>query len=588
MIMEFPEPQDSWWRPNLKSKDFDVVGDAYDDTSYRRLEKEWEKDITPGPYLLWVKSLSESGWLHLRPLADFMFVGATPQRWKDIDPGKGPEQDKATTSGDEMQRRIDERRRRFRKTRVCVLDYSAIEVRPKPLETAEALTECLNDGVADNVDFRLFVVEDLSRENIEALGQKYEIDPDFFRAHIMDYAWYNVRDRWRNPPLLDIESRHQNWVQLRYVTARYFDNTENDNKRENVMFKDAAEEAASFNILRRLDDDLSNKSYWDKEGAIVGTTRSRATFWLQPSSPQRRTRVGILLLDPTLTKGFPLWRGRRTLWSTPKYGEAPPKGPPLQHDNLFEHFVFWAQQTHLFPNCRSEHVSKVHVPMQVLLHFIASEWLTMSDYIKARLSQLDWEIVKPQFFGRGKKGVNDMLEKLHMWRRLVPLYREMITETIRHIDQFSGRMQEPVQHCEDADEQHKHTHMLISHYKVDLVNVKSQLEEYQNRIDQITSVVTAVISIDNSRRGLQDNRNIGRLTWLATLFIPLSLVAGVLSMQDDVSSISGYTFKVYFGTAVPLSIVVAIVAVTLSLRSSTRDLQRLKKAVSSLLGPTAR
>lgn len=195
----------------------------------------------------------------------------------------------------------------------------------------------------------------------------------------------------------------------------------------------------------------------------------------------------------------------------------------------------------------------------------------MSDYIKARLNQLDWEIVKPEFFGRGKKGVNDMLEKLHMWRRLVPLYREMVSETIRHVDQFSGRIQVPMASCKSTDDEQ---HMLISHYKLDLAHVKSQLEEYQNRIDQITSVVTAVISIDNSRRGLQDNRNIGRLTWLATFFIPLSLVAGILSMQSDVRDISRNTFKVYFATSLPLGVVIAVAALTLSLsRSVTRLLK---------------
>lgn len=108
----------------------------------------------------------------------------------------------------------------------------------------------------------------------------------------MDFAWQNVRDRWRNPPLLDIISRHQNWVQLRYVTARYFDANEKNSQKEKSSFTKAAEEADSFNILRRVDDDLSNKSYWDKEGAIVGLTRSRATFWLQPRSSQQSPAVG--------------------------------------------------------------------------------------------------------------------------------------------------------------------------------------------------------------------------------------------------------------------------------------------------------
>jgi hypothetical protein len=105
----------------------------------------------------------------------------------------------------------------------------------------------------------------------------------------VDYAWYNVRDRWRDPPDLDVVrrrqvGRRQNWIQARYVTARYFDTTEE--------FKAAANEAKKFNVLRRPDDDLSNQAWWDEKGAIVGLTRSRATFFLQSNHTQRPTAVG--------------------------------------------------------------------------------------------------------------------------------------------------------------------------------------------------------------------------------------------------------------------------------------------------------
>ncbi|KAJ2999171.1 hypothetical protein NUW58_g85 [Xylaria curta] len=562
------EGVDSWWRPELKSNQYDVFGDAYNDVMYKALVQAWHAT----PYLNWVKRLSESGWIHLRLLADFMFIGATPQRWGDLDPKRGSDQELPT--GDDIERRTAERKRRVAKTKVCVLDYHSEEVKKELFTSAEKLKTSLGSDIPDEVEFRLYVVEDLSRDVIEALGQKFKIEPDFFRAHIVDFAWYNVRDRWRNPPLLDIVSRHQNWMQLRYVTARYFDIDEKGVS----SFTKASEEAASFNILRRVDDDLSNKSYWDKEGAIVGLTRSRATFWLQPEK-DKHSRVGILLLDPTVTKGVPLWRGHRTLWSTPKHGQEVPSRPP-DIDNSFENFIFWAQQTGLYPNCTVDHPSKTIVPLQVLMHFVCSEWLTMSDYIKTRLNQLDWEIVKPKFFGLGKKGVDNMLEKLHMWRRLVPLYREMVSETIRHIDQFSDRIQKnPTTLCGSSDEGQ---HQSLNHYKLDLSHVKSQLEEYQNRIDQITSVVTAVISIDNSRRSLQDNRNIGRLTWLATFFIPLSLIAGILSMQSDVGEISSHTFTVYFATSIPLIVVIAVAALTLSLsRSLAQNLASVKRLLWS-------
>ncbi|KAI3336859.1 hypothetical protein HD806DRAFT_19871 [Xylariaceae sp. AK1471] len=623
---------DSWFRPELKADSYDIFGDAYDDDrKYNDHAGQWAIDLETFPYLAWVKRLSESGRTHLRLLADFMSIGAVPQRWDNINPDPRP------LSCAEISDRIDDRRRRVEKTNVCILDYHTNVVNETKITSAQDLREELKIGVPDGrVQFRLYVVEDLSRDVIEALGQKLHnlimrftktvtdppyttvrIEPDFFRAHIMDFAWYNVRDRWRDPPLLDIVSHRQNWMQLRYVTARYFD--ANEKEKDNVDFQHAAKEAFSFNILRRVDDDLSNKSVWDKPKAIVGLTRSRATFWLQPKDTRQSTPVGVLLLDPTVTKGIPLWRGRRTLWSTPAYGETDPE-PSLQQDNFFKDFIFWARQQDLYPNPNTDHASKPLVPLQVLLHLVCSEWLTMLDYIKTRLGQLDWEIVKPEFFRLGNQG--DALEKLHVWRRLVPLYREMVSETIRHIDQFSCRIQAPIATRESGhigsdmvlgsspvETSHSPTKepldktrigvttsfahplspgnyvsdqaqlSLISHYQRDFSLIQSQLEEYQKRIDQLTAVVTAAISIEDSRRGLQNNHNIGRLTWLATLFIPLSIIAGVLSMQSNVGDISGKTFVVYFATSIPLAAVVAVAAFTLSLsRSQTKS--RLRNLVN--------
>ncbi|KAI1304367.1 hypothetical protein F5Y03DRAFT_177760 [Xylaria venustula] len=573
---------DPWYRPELKA-DYEF-GEAHDDdATYLKLANNWavdEKTLECYPYLAQVKRLSEAGWNHLRLLTDFMSIGTVPQRWKDLDTCQ------TLTSKDISDRRA-ERRRRIEKTNVSVLSYCASEVKRENFTSAQTLKDGLESTNEDSsVKFRLYVVEDLSRDVIEILGSKFAIEPDFFRAHIVDYAWYNVRDRWRNPPMLDVVSRHQNWMQLRYVTARYFDvHSGHGQKDYQKTFKEAVKEADSFNIFRRVDDDLSNKSFWDKDGAIVGYTRSRATFWLQPAHLQQGTPVGILLLDPTVAKGVPLWRGRRPLWSMPPaYNPTNISQPPAQ-DKFFEDFIFWAQQKDLYPSCNNSPVSQPLVPIQVLLHLVCSEWFTMSDYIKTRLNQLDWEIIKPEFFRLSKAGVDNMLEKLHMWRRLVPLYREMVSETARHVDQFSYRIEALAATLDSRPTKDPHhstanslstansipneaQRSLINDYDQDFKLIKEKLEEYQTRIDQLTSVVTAVISIDNSQRSLQDNRNIGRLTWLATFFIPLSLIAGILSMQSNVKDISGFTFKVYFATSLPLAIVIAGITIFLSLSRS--------------------
>jgi hypothetical protein len=184
-----------------------------------------------------------------------MEVSTTPLRWKFL---KGPEKAK-------------ERHQRAEKTNVARLDFFPEEkVTCEYLKKPEELKAGLDEKPRD-VQFQLFVVEDLSRQVIELLGAKFDIDPSFFRAHINDYAWYNVRDRFMDPPNLDIISERQDWFQVRWVRPRYF--------RTRASFEMARVESNRFNVLRRPDEDYNNKGLLDEKEASVALTRTRASFW---------------------------------------------------------------------------------------------------------------------------------------------------------------------------------------------------------------------------------------------------------------------------------------------------------------------
>jgi hypothetical protein len=83
----------------------------------------------------------------------------------------------------------------MKRTNVCLLEYpkAGPGVEEKRFKEIGELRDCLA-GMGENaaVNTRLFVVEDLSRDVIEALGFHFKIDPSFFREHIVDYAWYNT------------------------------------------------------------------------------------------------------------------------------------------------------------------------------------------------------------------------------------------------------------------------------------------------------------------------------------------------------------------------------------------------------------
>ena len=227
------------------------------------------RDEKSDPYLKHVKDLS-ARWPHLRLLADFMEVSTTPVRW---------------TQFKEKKRTDEERQERAKRTNVTRLDYfDSDRVVSNICKTPDDLRKALKED-DDECHLRLYVVEDLSRAVIELLGAHLDIEPAFFREQIVDYAWYNTRDRWVDPPNLSVITRQQRWLQLRFVTARYFKTSDS--------FEKGCKEAELFNVLRRPDDDLNNKAVMDDKNAIVGLTRTRASFWLKSADKsQKKGAIG--------------------------------------------------------------------------------------------------------------------------------------------------------------------------------------------------------------------------------------------------------------------------------------------------------
>lgn len=92
------------------------------------------------------------------------------------------------------------RAERFERTNICVLEYPKqdTDVVRTHIKEASKLQEYLQQTHDDSsLKMRLFVVEDLSRKVIETLGSQFDIDPSFFREHIVDYVWYNISKSFR-------------------------------------------------------------------------------------------------------------------------------------------------------------------------------------------------------------------------------------------------------------------------------------------------------------------------------------------------------------------------------------------------------
>jgi len=209
-----------------------------------------------------------------------MQVGTTPLRWKDLQTGKW--------SGNNS----FNRKERLSRTKLTRLDYHEGSNKPKrkDITTSSQLKTTLDEQTKDDGQgkrqFRLFVVEDLSRDVIEMLGAHYDVEPAFFRDQIVDYAWYNTRDRWMDPPRLNVVARKQRWLQIRFATSRYF--------QDQISFKKGCDQFESFNVFRRVEDDINNTGIWDAAKAIVGLSRTRAAFWISKDESHVEGTIGMI------------------------------------------------------------------------------------------------------------------------------------------------------------------------------------------------------------------------------------------------------------------------------------------------------
>ncbi|KAG5754790.1 hypothetical protein H9Q70_002588 [Fusarium xylarioides] len=555
------------------------LGDSHQDNRKEEVrsrlgEENWEGPEPPGPYLKYVEGLSKR-WPQLELLHDFMEVGTVPTRWC-IFPGEENEKNEQRryTYHTAIDQRRDQQKERAQKMSVALLKFKAdgqTEQHPINEDLSETIKKAKQPGL--EVKFSLFVVEDLSREVIETLGSELAIDPRFFRAHITDYVWNNIRDRWREPSILQVDAKRQTWFQLRLIRSRYFENQ--------GQLTRAKEQVNEFNIMRRLDAD-KNHIFWDKDpdptiwgrltgessedkdrvDAKVGHMRSRATFWLNSEST-----IGVLLLEPTPEAGYLLWRGYPNWDELPAIGtnETPPDAvrdlqiPPSLRSkdsenpmSWFEDYIFWAQRTNNFANPTESVNKQLSIPIQCLLHLVCGEWLTFADYLNARLNQIDWGIVNPSFFPEsgGTDHQKQSLRKLHFWRRWVPQARDMLQATMSQV----------------IDDKEKEVSKSFKLYRDDLEIIKKRLEDYETRIDRLSTVVNSTIS-------LTDASNTSKLTILASFFIPPSLVAALLSMNMDPLIGLGDSLK-WWAVA---SVVAVTILFTIGYLLKTKKAESLKK-----------
>ena len=216
-----------------------------------------------------------------------------------------------------------------------------------------------------------------------------------------------------------------------------------------------------------------------------------------------------------------------------------PEGPP--RTSAFEDIIYWTSL--LSPEEIGDVQKDPRVLFKSTLLVVCAEYYTLVKYATARLAQLEWEIENPNLLPY-VGGLEITIKKLYSWRRRFPIYRLLVSEVLEKVinrDQFLP-----------YSENH------ITDLRRDFEILLSDIENLQVRADRIMAVVTAVMSIEESKKANEQNRSLARLTWLAVTFIPLSFVSSLFSMNPELSSLVK-SFWIFFAVAIPLTVTVLFV-----------------------------
>lgn len=239
------------------------------------------------------------------------------------------------------------------------------------------------------------------------------------------------------------------------------------------------------------------------------------------------------------------------------HAELPLSSPP--RTSLFEDIVFYITKMSKDDfSAIEKQDSAISIP---ILSMVAAEWLTVLNYITTGLTEIEYELEHPSYRKEDPSGLdslNSALERLHPLRRLIPVYRMFIKEVLTTILATSNVKSTPDKPC--------HLRKLRSEFE----SILDRIDRLQGRTQNIISLATAIISIDESKRAMKMNKNLVRVTYLAVIFVPVQFVSSFFSMTPDLGALN-QTFWIYFVVAIPLT------ALCLTIADPSRVVRMFKK-----------
>jgi hypothetical protein len=177
------------------------------------------------------------------------------------------------------------------------------------------------------------------------------------------------------------------------------------------------------------------------------------------------------------------------------------------------------------------------------LRIVAAEWVKYVEVMQHCIKLYQYNDTHVPTLDK----INHDLRELQGWRLRSLNSQQKVGSVIRKIKAHNAT--EPDAGSRAAMEP------IIEDYEVILNNMQTA----GARLENMLPVVTSLVQIIDARQSLAETANISRLTVLALIFVPLSFVSSLFSMNPANMPGSSH-FWVYFAVALPVTFLVFLVA----------------------------
>ena len=265
-------------------------------------------------------------------------------------------------------------------------------------------------------------------------------------------------------------------------------------------------------------------------------------------------KLGLILVDVSFNHTF-IWshRDNSEIQTSPFQGGfedflsgtfpnvTDPNSGPWRRSLLEDMIFYWSNgQPHGFDVNDPTLVSLSYYPLKV----VAAEWMTYLEVLYHITEEYEYD---PNAVSAPMEKLAVLYTDLHAlqkWGR-----RNMASShKLRYVIEF-------LKHRNNDDRDKESVTPLIEDYE----HIASTIGIYGHRLEATVPIVTSLIQIIDSQRSLIETANITRLTYLAMVFVPLTFVASLFSMNEEITS-SVHCLGLYFAVAFPMCALVFLIA----------------------------